>query len=287
MSKDYYQVLGVEKNASKDEVKKAFRKLAHKYHPDKKEGDEKKFKEVNEAYTILSDDKKRQEYDTYGQTFGGGGGQSSHTGGFDFSGFQQGGNVEFDLNDIFEGFFGGGFGQRTKRGRDISIDTELTFEESVFGVERTILVNKQDKTGKSDEIKIKIPAGISDGQMIRLTGKGESIPDGVSGDLYVKVHVKAHATFRKEGYNLVMKLKVKLTDALLGATYPLETLDGKMDLKIPQTIKFGDVLRVRDKGVPTGRGRRGDLLIKVDIELPKKLSRKQAKLVDELREEGI
>lgn len=282
MAKDYYQVLGVEKGASSDDIKKAFRKLAHKYHPDKKDGDEQKFKEVNEAYTILSDDKKRQEYDTYGQTFQGGG-QGFNASGFDFSGFQQG-NVQFDLNDIFEGFFGGG--RRVRRGRDVSIDTELTFEESVFGLERSILVNKQT-ADKPEEIKVKIPAGISDGQMIRLTGKGESIPDGVSGDLYIKVHVRPHETFRKEGYNLVMTLNIKLTDALLGAVYPIKNLDGEIELKIPKGIKFGDVLRVREKGVPVGNNKRGDLLIKIEIGLPKKLSRKQKKLVEGLQEEGI
>jgi len=279
MSKDYYQVLGIEKGASKDEVKKAFRKLAHKYHPDKKDGDEKKFKEVNEAYTILSDEKKRQEYDTYGRTFQGGG-QGFNASGFDFSGFGQNG-FEFDLNDIFEGFFG----RRVRRGRDISIDTELTFEESVFGVERNILVNKANKP---EEIKVRIPAGISDDQMIRLTGKGESIPDGVSGDLYIKVHVKPHPVFRKEGYNLVMTLNIKLTDALLGANYPIKTIDGmEVDIKIPKNVKFGDVLRIRDRGVPARGGKKGDLLIKVNIELPKKLSRKAKKLLEELKEEGI
>ncbi|MCI5108224.1 MAG: DnaJ domain-containing protein [Candidatus Pacebacteria bacterium] len=275
MTKDYYKILGVEKNASPDEIKKAFRKMAHKYHPDKKDGDEKKFKEVNEAYTVLSDQKKRAEYDNYGQTFGDG---------FDFSGFQ--GGVDFDLGDILEGFFGGaGFGRGVRRGRDISIDTELTFEESVFGVERDILVNKQTSE-KPEEIKVKIPSGISDGQMIRLTGKGESIPDGVSGDLYIKVHVKPHPVFRKEGYNLVMTLNVKLTDALLGASYPVNTLDGSIDIKIPNNVKFGDILRVRDKGVPVGN-KRGDLLIKINIELPKKLSRKSKKIIEDLKKEGI
>lgn len=277
MSKDYYQILGVEKGASQDAIKKAFRKMAHKYHPDKKGGDESKFKEVNEAYSILSNEKKRAEYDNYGRTFG-------DAPGFDFSGFQ--GGVDFDLGDILEGFFGGaGFGRRVRRGRDISIDTELTFEESVFGIERNILLNKQTSK-ESEEIKVKIPAGISDGQMIRLTGKGESIPDGVSGDLYIKVHVKPHPVFRKEGYNLVMTLNIKLTDALLGATYPIKTLDGTIDVKIPQGVKFGDILRVREKGVPVGN-KRGDILIKINIELPKKLSRKTKKLIDELREEGI
>ncbi len=282
MSTDYYNLLGVDKSASKADIKKAFRKLAHKYHPDKKDGDEKKFKEVNEAYSVLSDDKKRSEYDTYGQNFNGGSGGGAGQGFGGFSGDFQG----FDINDIFEGFFGGGFGRRTRRGRDISIDTELSFEESIFGVERTILVHKQSKEA-GEEIKVAIPSGISDGQMVRLTGKGESIPDGVSGDLYIKVHVKPHAIYRKEGYNLITSLNIKLSDALLGTTYQLKTLDGEIELKIPQMKTIGEILRLRGKGVPMGGNKRGDILIKLNIELPKKLSRKARKNLEELRGEGI
>src|SRR3989339_777572 len=151
--KDYYQLLGVAKNASEDEIKKAFRKLAHKYHPDKKGGDEKKFKEVSEAYTVLSDKKKRAEYDTYGKTFAGGGpqrGPQGGFGGFDFSNFANGqgfqgfsgqDGVEFDLGDIFGEFFGGGTESR-RRGRDISIDLELPFKEAIFGTERRVLIAK-------------------------------------------------------------------------------------------------------------------------------------------------
>jgi len=152
MSKDYYNILGVERGASKDEIKKAFRKLAHKYHPDKAGGDEAKFKEAGEAYSVLSDDKKRAEYDAYGQTFAGSGGAGPQGGfgGFDFNDFaQQGGfggqGVEFDLGDIFGEFFGGGGRTRTKRGRDISIDIELSFKESVFGVEREVLLHKMSE----------------------------------------------------------------------------------------------------------------------------------------------
>jgi DnaJ-class molecular chaperone with C-terminal Zn finger domain len=149
MSKDYYEILGVNKKAQKDEIKKAFRTLAHKYHPDKKSGDDAKFKEINEAYSVLSDDNKRAQYDTYGSGFNqsGGAGQSGGFEGFDFSQFTQGGNsggFEFDFGDLFGNAFGGGRKQ-TKRGRDISIDIELSFEESVFGVERTVLLNKISK----------------------------------------------------------------------------------------------------------------------------------------------
>ena len=153
MAKDYYKTLGIEKNASKDDIKKAFHKLAHKYHPDKKGGDAEKFKEINEAYSILSDEKKRQQYDTFGSSgpsgFGGGqgGGFSGGFGDFDFSQFTQGANggFEFDFSDIFGDVFGGGRGKQAKRGRDISVDIELSFEDAVFGVERTILLNKVSK----------------------------------------------------------------------------------------------------------------------------------------------
>ncbi len=137
--KDYYTILGVEKGASKDEVKKAFRKLAQKFHPDKKGGDESKFKEINEAYTVLSNDKKRSEYDTYGRTFGSAGSGGGAQG---FSGFQGFSGEEFDLGDIFGDIFGGGRGSGAKRGRDISMDLEISFDESVFGIERRVLLTK-------------------------------------------------------------------------------------------------------------------------------------------------
>ncbi len=351
MSKDYYSVLGVEKNASKDEIKKAFRKLAHQYHPDKKGGNEGKFKEVNEAYNILSNDQKRKEYDTYGHAFGNAGG----FGGFDFSQFNQGatqGFNDFDLGDIFGEFFGGRRG-RAKRGSDISVDIEVNFYDSIFGTERKIILNKTSycenckgsgaeknsemencktcngkgrihETTKSffgtfttekecrechgvgeipkkkcrtcgghglikkqEEISIKIPVGIEDGQMIRLSGAGEAIRGGVSGDLYVKVHIRRDQNFIKEGNNLVTTLNIKVTDALLGGEYTLNTLDGKLKVKIPEGVSFGETLRIKGKGVPMSGNSRGDLLIKINIELPKKLSKKAKKELEDLREEGL
>ena len=357
MSKDFYSILGVSKEASKEEIKKAFRKLAHKYHPDKKGGDESKFKEVNEAYSVLSDDKKRAEYDAYGQTFGGnaGGAYGAGAGGFDFSGFQGGYGFDgVDLGDIFGDFFGGGARRsQVKRGSDISIDIEISFEESIFGTERKILLNKTStckecngsgaKNGtslkkcnacngqgrvhetkktffgtftstaecgvcfgagevpkevcksckgsgvvkKETEINIKIPAGINDGEMIRLSGAGEAIPRGVAGDLYIKVHVGSHPSLRREGNDIVMNLNIKLTDALLGGEYTIDTLDGKLKLKIPKGASFGEILRVKGKGVPVTDKKRGDLLITLDINMPNKLSKKGEKLVKELKEEGI
>lgn len=356
MQKDYYSVLGLEKGASKDEVKKAFRKMASKYHPDKKTGDEEKYKEVTEAYAVLGDEKKKAEYDTYGQAFNGAGGGNPFGGaGFDFSQFQQGfggQHVEFDIGDIFSQFGFGGGKQRTKRGRDVSIDINLKFDEAVFGVTRKVLLTKNNvcktcegsgakpgtdlKTcttcegqgkiheqrqsimgsfttvrdcstcnGKGkipsercgvcagagvarteEEIQVKIPAGIQNGEVIRLTARGEAISGGQPGDLYIKIHVEQHKTIRREGSTLSTTLPVKLTDALLGSTYNVETLDGSVDVKIPAGVNHGELIRIKNKGVPTDYGR-GDFMVKISIETPKKLSRKAKKLIEELQGEGI
>lgn len=355
MAKNYYDILGVTKSASKDDIKRAFHRLAHKYHPDKKGGDAGKFKEVSEAYSVLSDDKKRAEYDSYGRVFSGGAGGAGGEGGFDFSGFTNAGGFEdINIGDIFGDIFGGSFGgERKARGRDISIDLELSFAESVFGMERKILVTKVSScetcrgtggkpgtdmkecgscngkgrihetkrsffgsisttrtcetcrgTGKipketcticrgagvlrrQEEIAISVPPGIDDGEMIRLSGMGEAVAGGLSGDLYVKIHVKRHAYLRKEGINLVTDLNVKLSDALLGADYTVHTLDGDISVKIPEGISFGEILRVRGKGVPVGKSRRGDLLIRVNITLPAKLSKKTREILEQARKEGI
>lgn len=347
MAKDYYQILGINKNASKEEIKKAFRQLAHKYHPDKAGGDENKFKAVNEAYQILSDEKKRAEYDMYGNVFNGQRSAGSQSGGFDFSD-----SSSFDFGDIFSEFFTGG-GRQTRRGRDISVDIQVSFEESIFGTERKLLINKvgtcQDCGGsgaqvnspmkecqtcagrgriretrrsfigtfstekecpvclgsgkipekpctkcggqgvlkQNEEIKINIPPGIQNGEMIRLSGQGESIPHGGAGDLYVKIHVDKHSIFKRSGNDLLIDLNVKLTDALLGAEYKIKTLEGNnLTLKIPAGINFGEILRIKNRGVPTTAGRRGDLLVKIIINIPKKLSRRAKKLIEDLRGEG-
>jgi molecular chaperone DnaJ len=359
--KDYYEILGVDKKASRDDIKKAFHKLAHKYHPDKSSGDAEKFKELSEAYSTLSDEKKRAEYDSYGRTFGGGNGAGGFGGfnaqDFDFSQFQDaftnGGFGGFDFGDVFGDIFTGGSGARSRRGRDISIDLEVSFKESVFGTTRKVLLaktaqcetcagsgaepgtsletcNKCNGSGKihettnsffgsismtrvcgqchgsgkvpkqkchtcrgegvykkQEEIEIVVPAGINGGEMIRLTGAGEAIAQGASGDLYVKIHVSADPRFKKEGVNLITELSVKLSDALLGAEYKIPTLDGEEKIDIPQGVSHGEVISIKGKGVPTGRGKRGDLLVKVRITLPQKLSRSAKSLVEKLREEGI
>jgi molecular chaperone DnaJ len=324
---------------------------------------ESKFKEVNEAYSVLSDPKKRAEYDTYGQTFAGGAGpsQGAGFGGFDFSGFNGGqgfdfnqNGFEFDLGDIFGDIFGGGGGRsKPKRGRDISIDVELSFSESIFGTERKILLNKTAvcdtckgngaKPGtemhtcrtcngkgkvhetknsfmgsfstvrvcsecegkgkvpkekcptcrgagvqrKEQEISVNIPSGIDDGEMIRLTGAGEAVPAGTSGDLYIKVHVKRHPIFKKDGINITTDLTLKLSSALLGEEHTMQTLDGEIKVKIPEGVSHGEILRVKGKGVPVGKGQRGDLLIHLNVKLPNKISKTARKLVEELKKEGI
>lgn len=286
MAKDYYKILGVEKSASEEDIKKAFRKLAHQYHPDKKGGDADKFKEVNEAYGVLSDKSKRAQYDQFGQAgFGGqgySGGFNASDFGFDFSGFNQAGFDAGDLGDILSGIFGG---RRVRRGRDIAVDIELSFNESIFGSERKVVINS--RLVKQKEVAIQIPPGIDDGQMIRMSGMGETIEGGVPGDLYVKVHVRRHATLRKEGYNLVMDLTVKLTEALLGAEHQIATLDGDLTLKIPAGTNSGTILRVKGKGVPTSPGKRGDLYVRIKVTMPEKLSKEAKKHIEELKKEGI
>ena len=355
--KDYYQILGLEKGVSREEVKKAFRKLAAKYHPDKKTGDEEKYKEITEAYSVLGDERKKAEYDNYGQTFNGGAGGA---GGFNwadfagqaqgFGGFGQG--FEFDINDIFENFGFGGRAQ-TSRGRDVSIEINLNFRESIFGVTRKVLITKNNlcdqcegsgakkgtemiscttcggngkirETRQSimgsfstvrecsvcqgrgkvpkercpscagsgvrrtqEEVEIKVPAGIQDGEVIRMTGRGEAMPNGQPGDLYIKLQVESDKNIKREGMNLVASLPIKLTGALLGGEYKVETLDGAVEIKVPAGIAHGEILRIKNKGVPNENGDRGDFLVKVNISLPKSLSKKVKELVEELKKEGV
>ncbi len=295
MGKDYYKILEVNKNSTKEDIKKAFRKLAHKYHPDKKDGDEQKFKEVNEAYGVLSDDQKRAQYDQFGSNFNSnaGPGASSGFGGFDFSGFSQGfgqngQSVEFDLNDILGSFFGGrgGFG-RVRKGADVSVDIEIDFKDSIFGVSKEININYRNSS-KKESVKVAIPSGIDNGEMIRVRGKGESIENGKPGDLYVKIHVRPHKSLHKEGINLFTEIQIKLTEAINGADKVISTLEkaGDITIKIPAGIKHNEILRLKELGVPTLSGRRGDLLIKVLINMPTKLSKKAKEAVDILEKEG-
>ncbi|OHA91367.1 MAG: hypothetical protein A2758_02820 [Candidatus Zambryskibacteria bacterium RIFCSPHIGHO2_01_FULL_49_18] len=284
--KDYYKILGVNRNASEDEIKKAFRKLAHAYHPDKSGGDEAKFKEANEAYAVLSDKKKRAQYDQFGSAGPGAGGFQGgfnpNDFGFDFSGFSQQGFDVGDLGDILSSIFGG---RRVRRGRDIAVDIELSFQEAIFGAQRKVLINS--KVVKQKEVSISVPPGIEDGQMIRLSGMGETLEGGLPGDLYVKVHVRRHSYLRKEGYNLIMDLSVKMTEAMLGSERKIGTLDGEITLKVPSGTKHGTILRVKGKGVPMDLNKRGDLYVRTLIDIPDKLSKDQKKLIEELKKQGL
>lgn len=361
-NKDYYSILGINKTASKEDIKKAFHKMAHKYHPDKKGGDEARFKEVNEAYQVLSDDSKRAQYDQFGSyTPGAGGPQggqgfggfdfSQGFGGFDFNNFSGQGGFG-DINDIFSEFFGGGGRAQARRGRDISTEIQISFEDSIFGVERNILINKtsacetchgsggkpgtkmvkcarcngvgkvhetkssflgtfssvkvceecggsgqvpEEKcaachgkgvTKRQQDIKVVIPAGIKDGEMIRLAGYGEAISHGTAGDLYIKINVEPHKIFKRDGSNLVMNMDIKLSEALLGAERKIQTLDGELTVDIPEGVSPGETLRIKGKGVPAGRSR-GDLMIKLNIKMPSKLSRHARETIEKLKEEGI
>ena len=292
MSKDYYALLGVDKNASSSEIKKAFHKLAHTYHPDKQGGDEKKFKEINEAYRVLSNDQKRKQYDQFGSAGPQGGfGGAQGFGGFDFSQFQQGGGqFDFgDLGDIFETFMGGGFGMR--KGRDIQVTVSITFHEALVGVKKKISIPQLKDgrdLGKNKDVEVTIPAGVEDGQRMRLEGYGEEVTDGRPGNVMVYISVTKHDTFRREGPHIVMDLEVKLSDALLGATYDIELVDGStLGVKIPAGLPSGEVLRIKGKGVQGGTFRKGDLYIKTHIMMPKKLSSDAKKAIKTLQEEGL
>lgn len=352
---DYYDTLGVKKGASKDEIKKAFHKLAHQYHPDKNKGDDKKFKEVNEAYQTLADDTKRAQYDQFGSAgpnMGGGG----FGGGFDPSGFdfsQGGQGFGFDMGDIFGEMFGGGRQSRARRGNDLQTRISIDFKESIFGVEKEIRVTKPStcttckgdgaqpgskletcskcdgkgsirtvqrtilgsiatnqtcnkcfgkgkipkdpcKTCKGDgvvnearTIKINVPSGIQNGETLRLSGMGEAISGGQSGDLYVQVAVAPHKSIARQGHDLVANHSIKLTDALLGAEHSIETLDGKIAFTIPSGTKVGDTVILKNHGVPTSASKRGNFIIKLNITLPEKLSKKAKDIIEELKKEGI
>lgn len=344
MGKDYYNILGVERGASKDEIKKAFRAKAHEHHPDKG-GDEAKFKELNEAYQVLGDEDKRRQYDQFGSNF-----EQAGAGGFGgFSGFG-GQNVNFeDLGDIFGDMFGfGGRHQRTQRGGDVLVDVSLSFKESVFGVEkeisltknnacdrcggvgaepgskmrtcntcdgkgftvnvqRTMLGNVQMRNacrecggdGEIPEVKctecsgdgytrgkkvlrVDIPAGVENGMRIRVRGEGESIGSaGEPGDLYLQLRVEKDERFVREGHDLIIEKEIGFTQAALGDTIEVETVDGRVNLKIPAGTQSGDKLRLKGKGIAHGRSR-GDQYVIIHVMTPRKLTREQKRLLDEL-----
>ncbi len=315
--KDYYKILGVSKSASPEEIKKAYRKLAMKYHPDRNKGDsaaEARFKEVSEAYAVLSDPEKKKQYDTFGaEGFQSRFSQEDIFRGFDFGsifsefGFGGGGKAQSIFSQIFGGMGGGGghyqyrqsgspFGStygdfqtqsRAIKGQDLIYELPMTLEELV---ETTTKVISYQVEGRTQTVSVKVPAGIRPGQKLRLQGKGQPSPyGGPPGDLYIQIKVLEHPVFKREGDDLHFKQRIKISDALLGGEVEVETIDGKrLKLKIPPGTQNNTKLRLKGYGMPrmSGSGR-GDAYAEIIISVPKKLTKKQKSLVESLKEAGL
>ncbi len=359
--RDYYEVLGLNKNATDDEIKKAYKRLAKKYHPDlnpdDKKGAEAKFKEVGEAYEVLKDPQKRAQYDQFGHaafTPGGGGGGGFSGGGFGGINMNDifGGAGGFDMGDIFDQFFGGGSGRRRskqepERGADLRYDLSVTFEEAAFGKEMNIKVPRMETctecggTGSAKgtvpetcpdckgsgvrrtttktpfgmianerpcdrchgrgtiirtpcghchgngkirverDIKVNVPRGVDKGTRLRIANGGQAGErGGPAGDLYVYINIKSHPIFTREGNDVVCEVPISFVQAALGATVDAPTIDGKVELKIPEGTQSGATLRIRGKGIPFLRGDgRGDEYVKIKVLTPKNLSARQRKLL--------
>jgi curved DNA-binding protein len=297
--KDYYKTLGVSKSASTEEIKKAYRKLARQYHPDvnKKPEAEKRFKEVNEANEVLSDPDKRKRYDTIGPDFaryanaGNGGGRPGNFT-WSYNGRPGAGGFEGDasaFSDFFRSIFGDAgdgsgtmtadelFGRtRTRRsravsGQDVEYEFEIALPEAYKGLEQQIEVKEQ--SGKSRRLAVKIPPGVKDGQRIRLAGQGgPGSGGGPAGDLYLRLRVKPHPLYQRDGDDLRMELPVSLHEALLGAEVTLPTLKGRVSLRIPPETQNGRTIRLAGQGMPRASGGAGDLFVTVKVVLPTKLS---------------
>ncbi|MBS3757564.1 MAG: DnaJ domain-containing protein [Desulfobacterales bacterium] len=315
--KDYYDILGVSKNASQDEIKKAYRKLARKYHPDHSGGDkgnEERFKEISEAYAVLSDAEKRKQYDTYGsedfqqrysqedifrgsnlddilREFGFGGGSFfANFGRGKKSAGMGGSRFSFDPESIFGFGGGGGRQQQTARmkGGDVESELPVTIYDIVHGATKTISL--QSPSGNTEQLTVKIPKGWITGKKLRFSGRGQPSPyGGPAGDLYIRSKVVDDPMYRQEGHDLYIDREIKLTDALLGTKISVPTVDGKqLSLTIPQGSQHKRKLRLAGRGIPHMKGGGvGDLYVVVNIKMPKSLSKKQKELVKQLAELGL
>jgi len=305
--KDYYEILGVSRDATEEEIKKAYRRLALKYHPDRNPGDkqaEERFKEINEAYAVLSDKEKRKHYDTYGMTDF----HKRYTEEDIFRGFNIGDlfrDLGFGGTDIFSIIFGRerqaqgkrrfydfNFGdfitreQRPEGGLDIHYELEIPFMDAVKGAEKRISFVRD---GKTEEVNVKIPVGVSTGTKLRLQGKGNRNPyTGEAGDLYLTIKVGEHPVFKREGYDIFVKKNIKLTDAILGSVVEIPSIFGPKKVKIPPGVQSHSKMRLKGLGISDPkRNINGDQYVEIIVDIPKKLTEKQRKLVEELRKEGL
>lgn len=360
MAKDYYNILGVQKGASPEEIKKAFRRLAHEHHPDKG-GDAQKFKDINEAYQVVGDPQKRAQYDQFGSAAFENGGMGGPGGFGGFGGFQQGGftvNMDEmgDLGDVLGGMFGFGGGRsRQNRGQDIEVDVVLEFLDAITGVDKQIKLYKHDACTKcggnggepgtefvtcktcggkgrveraqrtifgtvqvatactecfgkgkapekpcsvckglgierrEKEITVHIPAGVSDGESLKLDGEGEHPGhSGRPGDLYLRLRVKKHASFAREGNDILTTVHIPYSTLSLGGSVDVDTVDGKGSLRIPEGTQAGTVFKLRAKGVPFLRSHgRGDQFVTVQPVVSNRLTREQKKILEDMRNEGL
>ncbi len=294
--KDYYQVLGLQKGAGADEIKKAFRKLAVKYHPDKNPGDaaaEERFKEINEAYAVLSDPQKKAQYDQFGSSgFHQRYSQEDIFRGFDVGDiFRDAGLGDDIFSRIFGGGFqrggagGGGFGRR-RRGEDFEMELKVTFQEAYAGSEKRVAFSKN---GVRETLSVRIPAGIENGARLRLAGKGgEGAGGGPAGDVYLNVTIKPDPVFTREGDDIAIERQIRFTEAALGAALEVPTLDGTKRIKVPAGIQPGTRIRLKGLGFPhLGSTGKGDLYVRIGVQVPEELSSRQQELLEKLAKEGI
>lgn len=295
MAKDYYTTLGVQRGASDDEIKKAYRKLAMRYHPDKNPGNksaEDRFKEVTQAYEVLRDPKKRQMYDQFGQTVGP---QGHPFEGFDFGGGQGfGGFTTAQAQDIFSEIFGDMFGggprpggrradYRPQRGADLRYNLTISLEEAAVGVEKTIsFMRRRNQKDDHAKLAISVPAGVREGQRLKLKNEGDAGTGGM-GDLYVIIHFAEHPLFRRKDNDLHMDMPISFVDAILGMTIEIPTLTGVAQLKVPAGTHPGQVFRLKGKGFPEVSGYGiGDMLIKIIVDIPTQLTDDEKSVVQSL-----